>query len=94
MPHYKTAENKLYWLDSAEYEHFLPAGLTKITDAEADAIRAAELALLPNPRIAAIKTALDEIDRKSVRAIRENDAARMANWNTQAAALRAELATL
>jgi hypothetical protein len=39
MPHYKDTENKLHWLDSAEYEHLLPAGCVPITDEEADALR-------------------------------------------------------
>jgi hypothetical protein len=39
MPHYKDTENKLHWLDSAEYESYLPAGCVQITDEEADALR-------------------------------------------------------
>ena len=42
MPHYKNTQNKLYWLDSEEYESYLPSGCIKITDEEADTIRAAE----------------------------------------------------
>ena len=44
MPHYKNTQNKVYWLDSSEDESYLPAGSVPITDAEADAIRAAEQA--------------------------------------------------
>ena len=40
MPHYKDTENKLHWLDSAEYEPYLPAGCVQITDEEAAIIRA------------------------------------------------------
>ena len=40
MPHYKNTQNKLYWLDSEEYESYLPSGCIKITDEEADTIRA------------------------------------------------------
>jgi hypothetical protein len=39
MPHYKDTENKLHWLDSTEYEFYLPAGSIQITDEEADALR-------------------------------------------------------
>jgi len=39
MPHYKDTENKLHWLDSAEYESYLPAGCVQITDEEAEALR-------------------------------------------------------
>ena len=49
---------------------------------------------LPNPRIAEIYAALSQIDSKSIRAIRENDTARIAEWELQAEMLRAELATL
>jgi hypothetical protein len=37
--HYKTPDNSLHFLDSAEYEHLLPAGSILITDAEAEAMR-------------------------------------------------------
>jgi hypothetical protein len=39
MPHYKDTENKLHWLDSTEYESYLPAGCVQITDEEAEALR-------------------------------------------------------
>ena len=42
MPHYKDTQNKLYWLDSAEYESILPAGSVQITEQEVQLIRAAE----------------------------------------------------
>jgi hypothetical protein len=44
--HYKSPDNQLYFLDSAEYEHFLPSGSVQITDAEAAAIRAANAPVL------------------------------------------------
>jgi len=39
---YKDTENKLHWLDSTEYESYLPDSCVPITDEEASAIRAAE----------------------------------------------------
>lgn len=39
MPHYKDTENKLHWLDNAQYAHLLPAGSVQISDAEADALK-------------------------------------------------------
>ena len=36
---YKDLENKLHFLDSAEFEHLLPVGCVAITDDEADSIR-------------------------------------------------------
>lgn len=37
--HYKAPDNSLHSLDSAEYEHLLPAGSVQITEAEAQALR-------------------------------------------------------
>ena len=48
----------------------------------------------PNPRIAQVKAELAAIDTKSIRAIREGDAVRIAQWESQAQALRTELAGL
>lgn len=36
---YKDLENNLHFLDSAEFEHLLPAGCVQITDDEAETIR-------------------------------------------------------
>jgi hypothetical protein len=36
MPYYKTLENELYFLDSAEFEHTLPIGYMPVTDEDAD----------------------------------------------------------
>ena len=44
MPHYKDTQNKIHWIDSEEYESYLPSGCIKITDEEAAAIRADEQA--------------------------------------------------
>lgn len=46
MPHYKDTQNKLYQLDSTEYESYLPASCVPITDEEASVIRAAEQAAI------------------------------------------------
>jgi hypothetical protein len=37
--HYKDTENKLHFLDSADYEYLLPVGSVQITDVEAEALR-------------------------------------------------------
>lgn len=42
MPYYKTPDNALHFLDSAEFENLLPAGAVQITDEEAQV-------LLPKP---------------------------------------------
>jgi hypothetical protein len=43
MPNYKDPKNKLHWLDDEAHEYLLPAGSVKITDAEAEEIRASEV---------------------------------------------------
>lgn len=43
---------------------------------------------------ALIQSQLDAIDLKSIRAIREGDTTRMAQWEAQAATLRTQLASL
>jgi len=47
MPNYKDTNNNLHFLDSSEFEHFLPTGCIRITQAEADAIAAAVEAAKP-----------------------------------------------
>jgi hypothetical protein len=44
MQYYKDDENKLHWLESTEFEYYLPRGCVPITDEEADAIHATEQA--------------------------------------------------
>lgn len=39
MPFYKDTENKLHWLDSADFQYLLPVGSVEITDEEATAIQ-------------------------------------------------------
>ena len=36
---YKAPDNSIHFLDSADYEHLLPAGSVQITDEEAEALR-------------------------------------------------------
>lgn len=43
MPYYKAPDNSLHFLEDNAYAYLLPAGAIQITEAEADAIRAAEL---------------------------------------------------
>jgi hypothetical protein len=44
--YYKSLDNQLHFLDSADYEHLLPVGSVQITDEEAEAIRAANAPVL------------------------------------------------
>jgi len=50
MSHYKDKNNGLHWLDSTEFEHLLPIGSVKITDAEAESIRTAQTQEVLNSR--------------------------------------------
>lgn len=49
---------------------------------------------LPNPRIAEIYSELAQLDAKSIRALRENNTARISELELQAEMLRAELGEL
>lgn len=40
MPHYKSPDNKVHWLESAEHENLLPTGSVQITDEEAEELNA------------------------------------------------------
>lgn len=42
MPYYKSPEAAIHFLDSTEFEHFLPAGCVPITEEEANAIVASK----------------------------------------------------
>ena len=39
MQYYKDTENNLHWLESTEFEYFLPMGCVQITDEEAESLR-------------------------------------------------------
>jgi hypothetical protein len=44
--YYKSPDNSVHFLDSADYEHLLPSGSVQITDEEAATIRAANAPVL------------------------------------------------
>jgi hypothetical protein len=54
MPLYKTLDNQIHYLDDPAHEYLLPAGVVPITDAEANAIRAAD-APEPDPKLVGIE---------------------------------------
>lgn len=39
MPYFKDHQDKVHWLDSAEFAHLLPVGSAPITEAEVEALR-------------------------------------------------------
>lgn len=86
MPHYKDTNNNVHWLDSAEHEAILPPGSVQISYAEADALRYRE----PTKEEinAPILAQLAEIDKKTIRPLREGDSARVAALDAEAAELR------
>lgn len=47
MPHYKDQANNLHFIDDEAFEHILPAGCVKITDAEAEALRPVPAPVVP-----------------------------------------------
>ena len=93
MPYYKDLSGKLHFLDSAEFEHLLPAGCVEITESEADAIanQPPTAEQVKATRTAEIKATLVELDFKSIRPLREGDAEMVASFKAQAEALRKEL---
>lgn len=56
MQNYKTTNNQLHVLDSAEFAHLLPAGCIPITEVEAEAIR---IANIPAPTRAQLIAEID-----------------------------------
>jgi len=54
MPYYKNDEDDLYWIDSEEFEHVIPAGYVKITNEEAEPIL--ELHRNPPPTAELVRT--------------------------------------
>lgn len=57
MPNYKDTNNKVHFLDSAEFEHLLPAGCVPITDEEAEAIRLPPAAQRKNAELSTLAAA-------------------------------------
>ncbi len=51
MKHYQDINGGIHALESAEFEHLLPAGCIPITDEELAAIRAAEQAVVSVPQV-------------------------------------------
>lgn len=50
MSHFKAPDDSLHFLDDDAFEYLLPPGSVKITDEEADAIRAEQVAEQPAPQ--------------------------------------------
>ena len=90
MPHYKSPDNSVHFIDSIEHESILPAGSVKITDAEAD-----ELRKPPPPTKEQINAdtfaRLALIDLKSIRPLREGDKVMLATLDAQAASERVKI---
>ena len=100
MPHYKDTQGGLFWLDDHDVDGWKGEGWQQIEDAEADTIRAAKVQ--PVPRAEVIRARLAVIDAESIRALRavargravKADTDKLDALDTEAAALRAELAGL
>lgn len=48
MPHYKSPDNQIHFLDDEAHEYLLPAGSVKITDEEAEALRPQPAPVIPS----------------------------------------------
>ena len=90
MQNYKDSNNKLYALDSTDFEHLIPKDCVRITQAETDIFNAPKPPTVDEQN-APIKEQLNTIDLKSIRALREGDAVRLKVLDDQAKALRIQL---
>lgn len=70
---YKDQSNKLHFIEDESFEHLLPAGSVPISDAEAEAIQAAQNALTPAQIEAAFTGAIQQ---------RLDDFARQRNYDS------------
>ena len=90
---YKTPDNSLHFLDSAEFEYLLPAGSVPITDEEAAQIRVANLPVV-DPKIAIqaqIATLEASITPRRLREYIAGDHSFVPDVNVAIAALRAQI---
>ena len=100
MPHFKDQNGGLFWLDAHDVDSWQGPDWQQIDDAEAEAMRAAKVQ--PVPRADVIRARLAAIDADSIRALRavargkaiKADTDKLDALDTEAAALRAELAAL
>tara|TARA_R110000868_G_scaffold386371_1_gene654645 strand:- start:1196 stop:1462 length:267 start_codon:yes stop_codon:yes gene_type:complete len=62
MPHYKDNQNKLHWIDSSEFESYLPAGCIQITDDDAEALHPVYTSTYAEKRAAEYPPMTDYLD--------------------------------
>lgn len=91
MPHYKDQSNKLHFIESDEFAHFLPSGCVQITDEEAEALRN------PPPSLADLKASkradLIAACESAIAAIRAGyPESEVLSWSKQEAEARALVA--
>jgi hypothetical protein len=60
--HYKDIQNKLHFLDSAEFEYLLPEGCVQITEDEAEALRPKHIPTYADLRAQAYPPINDQLD--------------------------------
>ena len=60
--YYKSLDNSLHFINSAEYEYLLPAGSVAITDAEAEALRPVYIPTYAQKRAAEYPPYTDYLD--------------------------------
>ena len=93
MQNYKDLNNKLHVLDLDIFDYLLPQGCVKISDEEAFELSnpPKTTAQINAENNALIYQKLDELDAKSIRALREADTQRLATLNATAHDLRSGL---
>ena len=84
---YKDLENNLHFLDSAEFEHLLPAGCVQITDEEAETIRLSKVVPLTYSELRAAEypSFADQADMQYWDKVNGTN-----NWETAIAAIKAK----
>lgn len=98
MPYYKDKNGGVHYLDSAEFENYLPDGCVSISDVEAADLLKPTADQIKQARIAEIDLALLEIDKRRARALSDailtGDKTYAQSLEDQAVPLRAERKTL
>ena len=84
---YKDLENNLHFLDSAEFEHLLPAGCVQITDEEAETIRLSKVVPLTYSELRAAEypSFADQADMQYWDKVNGTN-----NWESAIAAIKAK----
>jgi hypothetical protein len=90
MQAYKDSNNKLHVIDDEKFEYLLPKDCVKISQAEADELIKSTPEQVKAEKDAKVKSKIDELELKSLRAMRE---ALLTNDKVNLEAIEAEIVT-